>query len=130
MKVAVAIIVLSQSHVLLIRSRKRPGSVEIPGGGLRAGEGIFDGAERELREETGLRVAPSWRNLVPVDRKEVDGWRVHILQALRWRGELVPGDDASECWFGPPDSILEGQRPEDYPIVLRAMRQQPAVLGR
>lgn len=127
MNVAVAIIAIKRSQVLLVQSRKRPGSVEIPGGALLPGESRVHGAVRELREECGLYV-DSW-NLVPFQTKETPDWRVHIFQALRWSGQLTPGDDASECFFGPPDWLLEGAHPEDYTIVSKAIHQHKAAFG-
>ncbi len=41
-------------------------SWEIPEGGVPAGEAILEGAQRELREETGL-VAATWRELARAD---------------------------------------------------------------
>lgn len=36
----------------------RPGEIDIPGGGVKLGETILDGAVREVREETAITVAP------------------------------------------------------------------------
>ena len=56
--VAVGGVVVHESRVLLIRRGKPPleGRWSIPGGLLEVGERIAQGIERELREETGVRV--------------------------------------------------------------------------
>jgi 8-oxo-dGTP diphosphatase len=128
MKTAVAIIALQGGQVLLVRNAKRNGSCEIPGGALLPSESVFGAAIRELFEETGLRVEPD--DLTRFDEKDAHGWHVHILRALRWSGELRAGSDASDCWFGPPDLILEGQRSEDYETVMRAMCWHKVAGGR
>lgn len=56
--VAVGGVVIHESRVLLIRRGKPPleGRWSIPGGLLEVGETIAQGIERELREETGVKV--------------------------------------------------------------------------
>jgi len=127
MNVAVAVIAIQHNQVLLVRSAKRPGSVEIPGGAVLPNESRVHAAVRELLEECGLHIDP-W-DLVPFQTKETREWRTHILQALRWNGQLTPGDDVSGCFFGPPGLLLAGAHPEDYPIVCRAIDQHKAAFG-
>lgn len=118
---AAAIICLQGPHVLLIRSRKRPGSYEIPCGALLPGEDRFTGAIRELREETGLRVLE--KHLVPIDHKPWGDHLVHIFVATQWTGDLAPGDDAEECFFGDPALLLKGAHGEDYATVMDAIAE-------
>lgn len=119
MTTAVAIVALERDRVLLIRSRKRSGSVEIPCGGLRPDESVFEGAARELWEETGL-IAHAWHAL-PLAHKAVRGHHVAVLWLQRWRGTLRAGDDAEAVFFGDPGWLREGSHPEDYDTVIRAM---------
>jgi bifunctional NMN adenylyltransferase/nudix hydrolase len=51
-------LVVCSGHVLVIKRRINPGAglLALPGGFLRAGERFQDGALRELKEETGIRV--------------------------------------------------------------------------
>jgi ADP-ribose pyrophosphatase YjhB (NUDIX family) len=56
--VGVGGIVVQNERVLLVRRAKAPrtGEWSIPGGMLELGEKLCDGVEREIEEETGLRV--------------------------------------------------------------------------
>lgn len=73
----------------------------IPGGALETGERIHDGVCREVREETGLEVAPL--SLVSVferilnDKRGRPEYHYVLLDYLCkvTGGELRPGDDAS-----------------------------------
>ena len=51
--------------LVMKRSQKctRPGGWDFPGGGLNRGEDPYEGAKREIKEETGLEVA----NIKPVE---------------------------------------------------------------
>ena len=55
-RVGVGAVVLREGRVLLVRRGVAPawGLWAIPGGGLRIGETLQEGAEREILEETGI----------------------------------------------------------------------------
>jgi len=56
-------VVLHKGHILLVRRRSHPGKGlwALPGGFLEANETTVQGAKRELREETRLRVKDEWQ---------------------------------------------------------------------
>mgnify|MGYP001551743905 CR=1 FL=1 len=56
--VTVAAVVVQSGHVLLVKRKTRPGlgQIALPGGFLRSDESIEDGAIRELKEDTRLKV--------------------------------------------------------------------------
>jgi ADP-ribose pyrophosphatase YjhB (NUDIX family) len=68
-----------------------------PGGGVKPGEGVVEGAEREAFEETGLRVRLD-RYLVASTARFVCGphevpWRTHVFSARTTDTALAPQDD-------------------------------------
>ena len=54
---AAAIIFNDEGHVLLVKQSYGALNWELPGGGAERGESVVETALREVREETGLRVA-------------------------------------------------------------------------
>lgn len=74
---------ICSGHVLLVRRKAAPGKglFALPGGFLNQNEHVLDGAVRELREETGIKLTT--QDLMPliVDSKVFD----HPLRSLRGR---------------------------------------------
>jgi len=116
--VTVDAIVICSGHVLVVRRRSAPGKglVALPGGFLSGDERIVDGAVRELKEETGIKVPALDLKRMIVDEKVFD----HPNRSLRGRtithafcfnlgrGDLpaVKGmDDADKAWWMPLDSV-------------------------
>ncbi len=102
------VVVWREDSFLLVRRGKEPnrGQWSIPGGAQHLGETIYQAAEREVLEETGLEV----RVLGLVD--VVDGIRRDEQGRVSWHytlvdlvaeylaGEAVAGDDADAVgWF-------------------------------
>lgn len=87
-------------QVLVIRRSKDPyrDCWSLPGGSVEAGETLLEAAERELREETGLRL-PVYGPVI--QRKGPPPWTLHICMSLCDDGEtdVVAGDDASDARF-------------------------------
>ena len=110
---AVGAVVLHQGRVLLVRRRDPPhaGQWAIPGGSVALGESLAEAAEREVREETGVRVRAG-RPVYAfdrVDRDEAGRVRHHYvivdLLAEYVSGEPAAGDDALEARWLTPEEV-------------------------
>ena len=90
---------------MLVRRGKEParGQWAIPGGSVTLGESLQEAAEREIFEETGIRITAGKPAYVfdVVDRDDDGKIRYHYvivdLDATYRGGELSPGDDALEA---------------------------------
>src|ERR1700733_3615682 len=121
--VGVLVVVLrpigEEIQVLIVQRKQQPnaGRWGFPGGVLELGETVFEGAMRELMEETGIVAEPAGflaiHDAIPRD----DAGRVqfhYTLIAVRgvWRsGEGVAGDDAADCAWTTRDEVLAGTYP-------------------
>ncbi len=111
-RVAVGAVVFHADRVLLVRRGKPPsdGLWAIPGGTVELGETLAQAAEREIREETGIRITALEPIYVfdMVERDAAGRVRFHYVivdLASRYRGgELQAGDDAAETrWVSADD---------------------------
>ncbi|HEX7541133.1 MAG TPA: NUDIX domain-containing protein, partial [Anaerolineales bacterium] len=79
---------------ILLTRRKDNGMWSLPGGMIEAGESVTEGCEREVWEETGLRVRGTRLTGVYSDPHHVvvypDGNQVHIV-VLDFEVELLGG---------------------------------------
>lgn len=106
------VILIKSGHVLVVRRKGQPGRglVALPGGFLSQNERIVDGALRELKEETGIRLPKDELKKRIIDNEVFD----HPDRSLRGRtithaycidlgnGDLpkVKGaDDAEKAWW-------------------------------
>jgi ADP-ribose pyrophosphatase YjhB (NUDIX family) len=102
-----AIITGPGGRLLLIRRGHEPeaGRWSLPGGRIEPGETDQQALVREVREETGLEVAPG-HQIGEVERPQPDG-RVLVIRdyaAAVTGGDLAAGDDAADArWAGPGD---------------------------
>jgi ADP-ribose pyrophosphatase YjhB (NUDIX family) len=103
----VGAIITGGGRILLIRRGHEPeaGRWSLPGGRIEAGETDQQALVREVREETGLEVAPG-RLIGAVDRPAAGG-RVLVIRdyaATVTGGVLRHGDDADDArWFSMPE---------------------------
>ena len=102
-----AVIHDAEGRLLLIRRGHPPGEGlwSLPGGRVEPDENDHEAVIREIREETGLWIAPG-ALLGSVERPGPDGsvFDIRDYEAAVTGGDLVPGDDASDArWVGPED---------------------------
>jgi 8-oxo-dGTP diphosphatase len=108
--------------------RERYDDWTLPKGKLDAGESARVAAHREVREETGARVALGrflcrTRYLVGADRKVVDYFAARYLD-----GDFVPSDEVAELrWLPVPDAVARLSYDRDHPV-LAAFSALPADL--
>ena len=111
-QVGVGAVVFRNGAVLLVERRNPPCSNEwaIPGGKVRLGETLQQAAEREILEETGIRIKagePVYAfDLIERDTTGNVQWHYAIidLEAEYLGGEVRAGDDAAAAaWFRPED---------------------------
>ena len=109
-QVGVGAVVFHNGAVLLVERRNPPCANEwaIPGGKVRLGETLQQAAEREILEETGIRIKagePVYAfDLIETDATGNVQWHYAIidLQAEYLGGEICAGDDAvTAAWFRP-----------------------------
>ncbi len=111
-RVAVGALVVEAGKLLMICRGKapNPGVWAIPGGGVEIGETLQEAAEREIFEETGLRIKAGepFYAFEIIEKDEQGRVRFHYvvidLKAEVVGGELCPGDDAEDVrWVSPAE---------------------------
>ena len=127
--VGVLVVVLrpmgQETRALIVQRKQQPnaGRWGFPGGVLELGETVFEGAMRELMEETGIVAEPAGFLDIhdAITRDEEGRVQFHFtLIAVRgmWRsGEGVAADDAADCAWVSRDDIVAGKYPT-FPTLL------------
>ncbi len=138
-RVGVGAIVLHEGRVLLVLRGVEPNKDlwAIPGGGLKLGETLQEGAEREILEETGVAIRAG-RPILSFDtirRDEAGKIRFHYvivdMEAEYLSGEPRGGDDAREArWFSPDELSGVDVSPTTLQLLRAIGFAPPAVSGK
>ena len=126
-KPCAGVLIEQDGALLLVRRNIMPfaGAWDIPGGYLHEWEHPADGARREVREETGLRVELTRLLGIFIDRYgSEDAHTFNVYYRGRpVGGTLAPADDAAEARWFPPDGLpTEIAFPGHIPEVLATWR--------
>ncbi len=109
-----------KGNILLVKRRSQPGRGlwALPGGFLEADESRFDGALRELQEETKLRAKPEWlvkRQGFDAPNRSIRGRT--ITEAFLWKipdyrkvPQIQAGSDAAKAQWFPLNKVLGEMR--------------------
>lgn len=127
------VVLVAGPRVLLVQRAAAPlkGAWTLPGGRLRGGESIVAGVEREVLEETNLRVVAG--ELVEVVEVVREGFHYvihdHLCTPVDPSEEARAGDDAAAVRYARPSELPGlGATPEVVRVVMRALtlRQRSA----
>jgi 8-oxo-dGTP diphosphatase len=107
-RAAVGAVVMYEGKVLLVKRSNAPlkGKWAIPGGSVKLGETLQEAAEREIMEETGLRIQANEpiHAFDLIERDSAGNLLFHylIIDLLAYyiEGDVHPADDVSDAgWF-------------------------------
>ncbi len=128
---AVAVVVKRDDEFLMIKRGKEPrkGTWTVPGGSIELGETLKEAAEREVMEESRLKVK-ALRAFTAIDAiyRDTEGklefhYVIIYMEAEYLGGEPAAGDDATEVRWVSSREIKEGF-PNAEPGTLRIIREQ------
>jgi len=111
---AVSAAIFRDGQVLIVRRARPPahGLYTLPGGGVELGETLEQAVIREVREETGLAIAPlalvGFREAIARDAAgRVERHFVILPFAARWvGGEIALSEELAEAHWRVPDEIV------------------------
>lgn len=82
--------------------------VEFPSGGMDEGETPEQAAQREVLEETGIRVTCAGHRYLCYPSNGITDQKIHIIIADYTSGELIPQDDEIlKCYWLPKDDLIK-----------------------
>ncbi len=125
-RVAVGAVVIHEGRILMVERAKAPsrGLWSVPGGSVELGESLAEAAEREVFEETGIRVEAgaivhTFDSVVRDDSGRVRFHYVIVdLQARYLEGEPRAGCDASAAeWRDPVEATAADVSPKTVELL-------------
>jgi ADP-ribose pyrophosphatase YjhB (NUDIX family) len=127
-QLAVSAAIFRNDTILLVRRARSPakGFYSLPGGRVEFGETLHAALNREVDEETALKIEivglAGWREVVP--GTSGGGHYLIMSFAARWAsGEVVLNDELDDFKWLKPDAIGELQLTGGLPEVIEAARR-------
>jgi 8-oxo-dGTP diphosphatase len=132
---AVSAAIFRDGRVLIVRRGRPPahGLYTLPGGGVELGESLEQAVIREVREETGLAIAPlalvGFREAIARDAAgKVEHHFVILPFAARWiGGEIALNEELAEAQWRKPDELAGLKTTEGLAQVVAAAAERIAL---
>ena len=132
---AVSAAIFREGRVLIVRRGRPPalGLYTLPGGGVELGETLEQAVIREVREETGLAIAPlglvGFREAIARDAAgRVERHFVILPFAARWiDGEIALNEELAEAQWRKPDELAGLKTTEGLAEIVAAAAERIAL---
>jgi ADP-ribose pyrophosphatase YjhB (NUDIX family) len=132
---AVSAAIFHDGRVLIVRRARPPahGLYTLPGGGVELGETLEQAIIREVREETGLEIAPlalvGFREAIARDAAGRVARHFVILPfAARWAGgEIALSEELAEAHWRKPDELAGLKTTEGLAEIVAAAAERIAL---
>lgn len=118
--------VFSGEDVLLVQRRRDPdaGLWNAPGGKVNLGEDPQEAAQRELEEETGLRIPLRFLGIATVIvRSTREHWAIFLFSGRARSRAVTPSEEGPLRWASPQEMALLPLLP-DIPLLLPEVRKK------
>jgi len=135
---AVSAAIFRDGRVLIVRRGRPPahGLYTLPGGGVELGETLEQAVVREVREETGLAVAPlalvGFREAIGRDAAgKIERHFVILPFAARWiAGEIALNEELAEAQWRRPDELAGLKTTDGLAEIVAAAAERMALVKR
>jgi ADP-ribose pyrophosphatase YjhB (NUDIX family) len=132
---AVSAAIFHDDRVLIVRRARPPahGLYTLPGGGVELGESLEQAVIREVREETGLAIAPlalvGFREAIARDAAgRIERHFVILPFAARWiGGEIALNAELAEAQWRKPDELARLKTTEGLAQIVAAAAERIAL---